>query len=334
MAIKKAEALLGESTIRQFGKLAGLSKQVTDKFVKGKLLKENDNSGRGATFDPTGTDSRFENLKESDDVTEENKDLEQEGKDLEQESKDLEQEGKHIDGSDKGLMKEEELEQEGKELEQEAKSLVGKKPTKIKGGGSDHKMKPAKTSSKNSVKEGLGGLPPPDDEMGGPDLGGDDMGGEPPLDQPPAGGGDVAGLVKAIADAISAHTGVDVSVEGAGVPEDDLGGDPSLDTAPEGDSLPPTGGDSLPGAEDEDDPLAENGIVSPKFEDRAARGPSGTVAEQKRRQAAKNSQTTKDTLVAEITSKVMKKLSEAVAKQRQIANNNKPKATLTQPKKK
>jgi len=44
-----------------------------------------------------------------------------------------------------------------------------------------------------------------------------DLTAEPEMDmaeEPPAAGGDIAGLVKAIADAISAHTGVEVAVSG------------------------------------------------------------------------------------------------------------------------
>jgi len=278
-----SKKLLEESVIQRFMKIAG-----TSPLAK-KFLKEND-STRGATFDPTGTDDRFDNLKESDD--------------------EVKEEGKHIDGSDKGLMKEEELEQEGKdleqegkELEQEAKSLVGKKPTKVQG-GKDQKLTAAKTSTKNSVKEGIGELPP-DDEMGmEPEMGSEPQM-EPELEGPPSSGGsDVAGLVKAIADAISQHTGVQVDVEGAGVDSDSAGeGLPP----PEGDGegLPaPEGGDDIDSATDED-PLAEDGIVG--YKTQAPKTPTGTVAEAKRR---------KEALVAEITNKVMKRLSEAV-KQKQ-----------------
>ena len=284
--MSKKTSLLEESTIRHFGKLAGLAKPITDKF-----LKENE-STRGATFDPTGTDERFDNLKEGDDVTEEGKDLEQEGKDLEQEGKDLEQEG--LD-----------LEQEGKELEQEAKSLTAKKPTKIKGGQGEQKLKPAKTSSKNSVKEGLddlevddgSGMPPQDDGMGM----------EPEMEEPAlGGGGDVAGLVKAIADAISAHTGVQVDVEGAGVESGEEEGLPP----PEGEepSGLEGGDDSGPSLED-DEPLEETGIVSYKTEDPMAKRQMGQVAESKKR---------KDALVAEITKKVLSRLSQ-VTKAKQTA---------------
>ena len=45
----------------------------------------------------------------------------------------------------------------------------------------------------------------------------EELSAEPEMDmaeEPPAAGGDIAGLVKAIADAISAHTGVEVAVSG------------------------------------------------------------------------------------------------------------------------
>ena len=52
--------LLEEKDVRYFAKIAGFKKGIADK-----VLKENADPGRGATWDPMGTDNRFENLKES-----------------------------------------------------------------------------------------------------------------------------------------------------------------------------------------------------------------------------------------------------------------------------
>ncbi len=258
-------------------KIAGTG-QLTKTFLKEEA------SGRGATFNPHGDDDRFENLdetadKDADDVKEE------------------------------GLTEEAELEQEGQELEQEAKSLVGKKPTKMKGAGGDQKLKPAKTSSKNSVKEGLDDL----DAAGA--EGGDappvemepEAGMEPDGDEGGAGGPvDVSSLVRAIAAAISAERSVQVDVEGAG-------GEEGEELPPEGEEPGLEGGEGEAALDDKSVPdMMEAGMVGYKTEDMAAKkAPTGVVAE------TKKTKTSKDVLVAEITNKVMARLAEAVKKKGQ-----------------
>ena len=171
---KKAhKMLLEEKDVRFFAKIAGFKKGVADK-----ILKENADPGRGATWDPTGTDNRFENLKEASDGAEEVK--------LEEDI-----------GNTKSLTKPQApkdslLKQKGKQDQLKEASRLRKE------------NKGMKNIANTLQKEAFGDNEP---EMGG-DIGAPDM--APPMDSEPEsapnGLGDVSALVAALAQVIQQHT--------------------------------------------------------------------------------------------------------------------------------
>lgn len=293
----KKKLVLEEGSVRQFMKIAGLGK-LSEGFIKKKVLKEGESSGRGRTFDPHGDDARHDNLNEE---TDESQDLDEsevteEGTDLDeeiQEEGEVQEEavgsivakgpgkaiesGKGMNGSGKKVSKKMQYESQsgltpkgpGKAIESgKGLSASGKKPTK--------KIQYEATEEDGEqIAEGFG-EEPTDDLGGGEEMApAPDMGGE---EAPPA-TGDLQGLVKAIADAISAHTGVSVSVEGG---ESDMGG---------GEEMPPPdmGGEEVPTEEEPPVPMQEGKRVQKK--------------------TSKVSKQQKDQLVDAITRNVLAKLS-------------------------
>jgi hypothetical protein len=140
----------------------------------------------------------------------------------------------------------------------------------------DHKLKNT-AASKKSIDSGTSlaeGLYEMEDELGGEEEMG--VGGPPPMGEPdgdemppaPGGGGeDLEGLVRAIADAISQHTGVDVSVAGGdpmGAPDGEEGMPPVGDEPEMGGALPAemgagpdAEGEEMMGDEEEEDDFSQ-----------------------------------------------------------------------------
>lgn len=298
-------------------------------------LNEEDVTEEGQESTGTGkskVDLRETDVQEESEVAEEGQDLEEEV----QEEGEVQEEavgsivskgpgkaiesGKGMSGSGKKVSKKMQYESAGGKG-----SLTPKGPGKEIAGGkgmSGAGKKPTKqVQYEGEVQEegdqlqemgGIGG----DEEMGGgPPMGGDSpMGGEPDGDEPMGGGGDVTGLVQAIADAISQHTGVQVSVEGAGGPEVS-GEEPATEAPPEDDGAPMQ---------------QEAGMVGYKPEDpKARRMPSGAMQEAKKPAAkapaskkapaktGKNEQMQQ--MVEAITNKVLSKLAVKGAEQKKAA---------------
>ena len=228
---KKAhKMLLEEKDVRFFAKIAGFKKGVADK-----ILKENADPGRGATWDPTGTDNRFENLKEASDGAEEvkleedigntksltkpqaPKDslLKQKGKQDQLKEVETSEELNEGENTDTDLNEGEEVDL--KEDLGNTKSLTkpqAPKDSLLKQKGKQDQLKEASRLRKENKgmkniantlqKEAFGDNEP---EMGG-DIGAPDM--APPMDSEPEsapnGLGDVSALVAALAQVIQQHT--------------------------------------------------------------------------------------------------------------------------------
>lgn len=227
---KKAhKMLLEEKDVRYFAKIAGFKKGIADK-----VLKENADPGRGATWDPMGTDNRFENLKESEGTEEVNlqedlgnikpltkpqapKDslLKQKGKqDQLKEVEGSEDLNEGDDNTDANLNEGEEDLQEDLGNTKPLTKPQAPKDSLLKQKGKQDQLKEASRLRKENKgmknvantlqKEAFGDN---ETEMGG-DIGAPDM--APPIDSEPEstpnGLGDVSALVAALAQVIQQHT--------------------------------------------------------------------------------------------------------------------------------
>lgn len=230
--------LLTEAEARNWMKLSGLQERTDD------FLREN-----------------FEKVEEGDELEEEDK-LEEETVEEGEETLDEDNFDKTGPGPERGGTKKNNHDGEKGKAQNQGKEPKDTPDGKLEIPGTsyagDHKNKsksPEKGSTDGGTQlQGKGNVTEskfvvqemPDDELEGDDMG-DDMGGDLPpapdagLEEPPhaepdgdegmgAGGLDVGGLVRAIVDAISAQTGVDISVDGGG---DEMGapemGEPALD---------------------------------------------------------------------------------------------------------
>ena len=221
--------LLEEKDVRYFAKIAGFKKGIADK-----VLKENADPGRGATWDPMGTDNRFENLKESEGTEEVNlqedlgntkpltkpqapKDslLKQKGKQDQLKEVETSEELNEVDNADTDLNEGEDTDL--KEDLGNTKPLTkpqAPKDSLLKQKGKQDQLKEVSRLRKENKnmknvantlqKEAFGDNEP---EMGG-DIGAPDM--APPMDSEPEsapnGLGDVSALVAALAQVIQQHT--------------------------------------------------------------------------------------------------------------------------------
>lgn len=229
--------LLSEGAVRQFGKLAQIT-PLTESFIE----------------------ERAEEFNEGEDVTE--------GADetLEEDNFDKTGRGPHREGAGKNGEQQGIASNQGKEPKS---TPDGKLEIPGTGYAGDHKntgKSPSKGSTdggtqlqgKGTVTENMGmedEFEEEPDEMAPP------MDAEPPM--PDAGGApDLEGLVAAIAQAITAQTGVEVSVAGHAEPDGDemgmppppgdMGAEPPMDAAPDMGAEPPMGGEELPGEEEEE----------------------------------------------------------------------------------
>ena len=253
--------LLEESAVRKFMKIAGLQ-PLTESFIKDNL-EENE---RGATFGRADEDARLENLQEKDKLKEV-EGLKEDSTKVQEESKDAQLE--------------------------EKKDLVGK-PKKVAGSHADQKLKPAKASTKNMVKENdevdlVPADAPPVDDLPHAEPDGDEVVGA-------AGGLDVSSLVRAIAAAIEAETGVRVDVEGAEAGAEELSGD---ETALDNDAATPTEDVAGGGEEVKEPPLDEEvaAMAGYKGEDQSVK------------HLANLSESVKKQIVEEVAKRVVEKLS-------------------------
>lgn len=302
--------LLEEASVRKFMKIAGLGSR-SDSFLKKKTLKEENRGER--TMDPHDEDPRHENLKE---------DLEEEGQDLEEAndqtpdndahklkrsagSDSLEEVAEEADGDETGKVQE----MKGKLATGTGKEIAGGKG--LSGAG----KKPAKLQYEELEEEGQE-LNEFDNDQGmgdgevEPSAMDQDMGqGEPDGDE---GSPDIAGLVRAIAAAIQAETGVEVSVEGGageGEGEEMPGG--------EEDMLPP------PNGEEGERELEEYGMYDYKSEDPNQKmpPPKGQSLSHKDAQVSTSRQTregkkvdAKSKIVEAVTKNVLARLASAQKK--------------------
>lgn len=245
--------LLEESVVRNWMKLSKLDRHSDD------FLKEN-----------------FEKVEESEDLEENEDSLEEEQVAEGEESLDEDNFDKTGPGPERqGTKKNKHDGEKGKAQNQgkEPKDTPdGKLEIPGTGYAGDHKLKsksPEKGSTDGGTQlQGKGNVTEgqqmdemddvEDDDMeGGDELAGpvDDLPppGPEPEAAPGAGGVDVEGLVRAIVDAISAQTGVDISVdgEGGGMEGPEMGMEPDVDDAVE---EPPMGGPEMgpPGGEEEE----------------------------------------------------------------------------------